>query len=100
VFEEKDGAFEKSQRTYDVNGLAPTLLRNPYGEKILVDGRLRRLTLLETFRLQGFSDEVSLNLMSLGIPQETLFELVGGTVTVKVAEALAHSVKSYLDRLN
>jgi len=55
TFEEKDGVYEKANRVYDENGLAPTLTQQE--EKVLSDIRIRKLTPKECWRLMGFSDE-------------------------------------------
>jgi len=86
-FEERDGVFEKGNRAYDVEGLAPTLTRTEKGEKIIatyrhsfkdfkgyedcspsikssegsgnqiIINKIRRLTPKECERLQGFPDD-------------------------------------------
>lgn len=64
TFEERPGVYEKSERCYFAEGIAPTLTSTSAGnEKIIVevnemsDMRIRKLTTKECFRLMGFSDE-------------------------------------------
>lgn len=55
TFEEKEGVYEKADRIYDEEGLAPTLTQQ--NEKILNNTIIRKLTPKECWRLMGFSDE-------------------------------------------
>ena len=56
TLEEKEGVYDKSNRVYDENGIAPTLMQQE--EKILENQiRIRKLTPKECWRLMGFDDE-------------------------------------------
>ena len=55
-FVEQDGVFEKSNRVYDENGIAPTMTSTSADERILKNKRIRRLTPRECFRLMDFPD--------------------------------------------
>ncbi len=55
-FEERESVFEKSNRVYDSNGIAPTMTCTSADERILNDYRIRRLTPRECFRLMDFPD--------------------------------------------
>jgi DNA (cytosine-5)-methyltransferase 1 len=55
-FVEQDGVFEKSNRVYDENGIAPTMTSTSPDERILKNKRIRRLTPRECFRLMDFPD--------------------------------------------
>lgn len=58
TFEEKEGVFEKSERHYFAEGIAPTLTSTTADEKIIEPSlKIRKLTPKECFRLMGFSDE-------------------------------------------
>lgn len=58
TFEEKIGVFEKSERHYFSDGLAPTLTTLTANEKIITPScRIRKLTPKECFRLMGVKDE-------------------------------------------
>ncbi len=55
-----------------------------------LDGfRIRRLTPLECFRLQGFPDEMFFVAKSLGLADTHLYKMAGNAVTVNVIEAVA-----------
>ena len=65
VFEERPGVYEKSERCYFAEGIAPTLTNAMAGkEKIIVEEkdmqetkqRIRKLTPKECFRLMDFDD--------------------------------------------
>lgn len=64
TFEERPGVYEKSERCYFADGIAPTLTSTSAGdEKIIVEVnemtgnmRIRKLTPKECFRLMGFED--------------------------------------------
>ena len=57
---------ERQRRVYSPKGLSPTVLARTDSAKILVGSgnnkRIRKLTPLECFRLQGFTDEFYFNL--------------------------------------
>lgn len=65
TFEERPGVYEKSERCYFAEGIAPTLTSASAGnEKIILEvrkvqetkQRIRKLTPKECFRLMGFDD--------------------------------------------
>lgn len=51
--------------------------------------RIRRLTPLEYFRLQGFSDDFYYNAKQAGVSDSQLYKQAGNSVTVNVIEAIA-----------
>lgn len=56
----------------------------------IIDGyKIRRLTPLECFRLQGFPDEMVETAKRLGIADTHLYKMAGNAVTVNVVEAVA-----------
>ncbi len=56
----------------------------------LIDNyRIRRLTPLECFRLQGFPDDMVQKAKELGISDCRLYKMAGNAVTVNVVEAIA-----------
>jgi len=56
------------------------------------DYRIRRLTPLECFRLQGFPDGMVQQARELGISDAQLYKMAGNAVTVNVAEAVARKL--------
>jgi DNA (cytosine-5)-methyltransferase 1 len=82
-------------RGYNQGGLhsiAPALSANAYQENnALLDGAaIRRLTPLECWRLQGFSDEAFHKAKSAGISDNQLYKQAGNSVTIPVIEAIAN----------
>ena len=61
TFEVKDGVYDKSNRCYHVDGIAPTLTVTSGNEKIFepndIKWRIRKLTERECWRLMGFTDQ-------------------------------------------
>ena len=55
-----------------------------------IDGyRIRRLTPLECFRLQGFPDDMVHKAKEIGLADSHLYKMAGNAVTVNVVEAVA-----------
>lgn len=58
-----------------------------------IDGyRIRRLTPLECFRLQGFPDEMVEKARKIGLADCQLYKMAGNAVTVNVVEAIAQKI--------
>jgi len=57
--------------------------------------RIRRLTPLECFRLQGFPDEYFRKLKDAGISDTQLYKLAGNAVTVPVIEEIGRSILNF-----
>ena len=58
-----------------------------------IDGyRIRRLTPLECFRLQGFPDEMIEKAREIGLADCRLYKMAGNAVTVNVVEAVARKI--------
>ena len=58
-----------------------------------IDGyRIRRLTPLECFRLQGFPDEMIEKAREIGLADSRLYKMAGNAVTVNVVEAVAKRI--------
>lgn len=61
TFEVKDGVYDKANRCYHIDGIAPTLTVASGNEKIFepnnIKWRIRKLTTKECWRLMGFTDE-------------------------------------------
>lgn len=64
-----------------------------------LDGfRIRRLTPLECFRLQGFPDEMFSVAKSLGLADTHLYKMAGNAVTVNVAESVAKKLYKSINK--
>jgi DNA (cytosine-5)-methyltransferase 1 len=81
---------------WDVNKISPTLKTSSggYSEPLIEDKinspryRIRKLTPLECFRLQGFPDEAYEVLSANGISNSQLYKQAGNAVTVNVIDAI------------
>jgi DNA (cytosine-5)-methyltransferase 1 len=63
------------------------------------DLRIRRLTPLECFRLQGFPDGMVQQARELGMSDAQLYKMAGNAVTVNVAQAVAQKIADCEQRL-
>lgn len=90
------GGNPQTGRVYDVDGLSPTLNTMQGGgrePKVLVNGRVRKLTPRECWRLQAFSDELFDKAQRSGMSDSQLYKQAGNSVTVNVIEAIAEGFK-------
>lgn len=85
-FEEKEGVYEKANRVYDENGLAPTLTQQE--EKVLNNFKIRKLTPLECWRLMGFTDEDFYKAKKTGNSNTQLYKQAGNSIVVNVLEKI------------
>lgn len=92
TFEKRPGVYEKSERCYLAEGIAPTLTSTSAGnEKIIVEGkhmqdvRIRKLTPKECFRLMGFSDE-DFDKAAAVNSNTQLYKQAGNSIGVPVVE--------------
>ncbi|KAF0510584.1 DNA (cytosine-5-)-methyltransferase [Pediococcus acidilactici] len=79
-------------RVYGTDGIAPTLSTMQGGgqePKILEDYRVRKLTPLETWRLQGFPDWAFNRARKAGLSDSQLYKQAGNSVTVPVIKTIA-----------
>ena len=80
-------------KTLDKTGISPTLTTRPEGFKTAVlpitNGlRIRKLTPLECWRLQGFTDEQFYKAKDSGVSNSQLYKQAGNSVTVNVVDAI------------
>ena len=86
TFEEKEGVYEKSERHYFVDGIAPTLTSTTAAEKVIEPSlRIRKLTPKECFRLMGFSDEDFEKTEAVNSDTQ-LYKQAGNSIVVPVVE--------------
>ena len=100
TFINKESNFDTTNRIYDVEHLSPTL--NTTTElKIAVLGntshdiriRIRKLVPIETWRLQGFTDEQFYKAKDSGVSNSQLYKQSGNSVTVNVVDAIVKQLK-------
>lgn len=86
VFEEKEGVFEKSERHYLSDGIAPTLTSATASEKVIEPSlRIRKLTPKECFRLMGF-DDADFEKAEAVNSNTQLYKQAGNSIVVPVVE--------------
>lgn len=81
------GGNPQTGRVYSPYGLSPTLNTMQGGGRvpiILIDGKLRRLTPKECWRLQGFTDEQFDKAREAGLSDTQLYKQAGNAVSVPV----------------
>lgn len=109
---------ESIRRVYHPNGIAPTLTtmggghREPKiavseihtviedGKEITYHYRIRKLTPLECFRLQGFPDEYYHLLREQKTSDTQLYKMAGNAVTSHVIKQLFQQLKPYIKKTN
>ena len=103
-----NGKFESATRVYgnvnpsgngmngnvfDIGGLSPTITTNKgEGVKVTDTMRIRKLTPLECWRLQGFTDEEFIAAQSSGVSNNQLYKQAGNSITVNVLEAILENL--------
>lgn len=92
TFEEKVGVYEKSERHYFSEGVAPTLTSTTAAEKVIEPSfRIRKLTPKECFRLMGFDDS-DFHKAELVNSNTQLYKQAGNSIVVDVLEHLLKQV--------
>ena len=84
---------KQNNRIYCSTGVSPTLSSQEKSGRyyILIGARVRKMTLLECYRLMGFPDD-----FKKPGSQSNLYERVGNSVCVPMIEAVAKSIKKQL----
>lgn len=92
IFEEKESIFEKTNRVYDENGIAPTLTSTSANERILVREvkqlSIRRLTPIECERLQTVKDNYTNH-----VSDSQRYKMLGNGWTVEVITHIFKYIK-------
>lgn len=87
------GKNESNNRVYSIDGISPTILAGNNGggqspvKHLTKDSRIRRLTPLECFRLQLYSDEFFYKCQAVN-SDTRLYQQAGNTITVSVIQAI------------
>lgn len=79
------------QAVYDSKGITRTVKANGGSgniPKVIKGLRIRKLTPLETWRLQGFTDEQFYKAQNDGVSNSQLYKQAGNSVTVNVVDAI------------
>lgn len=86
------GGNPQTGRVYSINGISPTFNTMQGGgrePKIYDVPKVRKLTPLECWRLQGFTDEQFYKAKETGMSDSQLYKQAGNAVTVPVIHAIA-----------
>lgn len=80
-------------KTLNSTGISPTVTTRPEGFKTAIlpitnNLRIRKLTPLECWRLQGFTDEQFYKAKNAGVSKSQLYKQAGNAVTVNVVDAI------------
>lgn len=83
----------QQNRVYDINGLSPALVSELGGERShnINTSRIRRLTPLECWRLQGFTDEEFYKAQKVNSDTQ-LYKQAGNSITVNVMTAILKKI--------
>lgn len=83
----------QQNRVYDINGLSPTLVSKLGGERShnINTSIIRRLTPLECWRLQGFTDEEFYKAQKVNSDTQ-LYKQAGNSITVNVMTAILKKI--------
>lgn len=86
-------------RVYGADGISPTLNTMQGGglvPKILIENtKIRKITPLEAWRLQGFPDWAFKRAKQAGLSDSQLYKQAGNSVTVSVIKAIAKNMEMY-----
>ena len=69
-------------------GISPTIRSSRSGLKTIDNLRIRKLVPIETWRLQGFTDEQFYKAKESGVSNSQLYKQAGNSVTVNVVDAI------------
>lgn len=89
-----------NNRVYNPEGLSPTLNTMQGGNRqpfINLPPRVRRLTPLECWRLQGFPDECYDLANEIGLSNSRQYKALGNAITVPVFEAIAERLEQIME---
>lgn len=88
--------MERQRRVYSINGISPTVLARSDTTKILVTGdgknKIRKLTPIESFRVQGFHENLIRNMASSGNSATQLYKQSGNAVSPPVIKNIAQKL--------
>ena len=94
---EKESVRQHGRRTKEPDEEMFTLTaQDRHG--VIHRGRVRRLTPLECWRLQGFTDEQFYKAQATGLSDGRLYKMAGNAVSVPVITAIGQKIKAINDK--
>lgn len=88
--------MERQRRVYSINGISPTVLARSDTTKILLvdngKNRIRKLTPVESFRVQGFPEILIKSMVKSGNSATQLYKQSGNAVSPPVIKAISQKL--------
>jgi DNA (cytosine-5)-methyltransferase 1 len=99
TFEEREGVYEKSERHYLTNGIAPTLTCATANEKFIEPSfKIRKLTPRECYKLMGLSFKDCDKAYNIGVADTYLYKQAGNGIITNCVKLIAeHLYKAQYD---
>ena len=92
--------LDRQRRVYSIYGISPTLLARSDSPKIIFEEnkelKVRKLTPLETLKLQGFDDKFVENIKKNGMSDTQLYKQAGNAVSPPVITQIANAIMEML----
>lgn len=93
--------LDRQRRVYSIYGISPTLLARSDSPKIIFKDnagyKIRKLTPLETLRVQGFSKEFTDNIQKYGMSDTQLYKQSGNAVSPPVISEIINNLMDYIN---
>lgn len=93
--------LDRQRRVYSIYGISPTLLARSDSPKIIFkdnnEYQIRKLTPLETLRVQGFSKEFTDNVQKYGMSDTQLYKQSGNAVSPPVISEIINNLMDYIN---
>lgn len=87
--------LERQRRVYSIHGISPTLLARSDSTKIIIEEnqeyKIRKVTPIENFKIQGFDDEFVKNIKNNGVSETQLYKQSGNAVSPPVITGIINS---------
>lgn len=88
--------LERQRRVYSVKGISPTVLARADSTKIYVmkngEKAIRKITAVENFYIQGFSEEFVNNIKQIGTSNTQMYKQSGNAVSPPVIEGITKQI--------
>lgn len=93
--------LDRQRRVYSIYGISPTLLARSDSPKIIfkdnTEYQIRKLTPLETLRVQGFSKDFTDNVQKYGMSDTQLYKQSGNAVSPPVISEIINNLMDYIN---
>lgn len=93
--------LDRQRRVYSIYGISPTLLARSDSPKIILtinnEFRIRKLTPLETLRIQGFNSEFTTNIQKNEMSDTQLYKQSGNAVSPPVISEIINYLMEYIN---